>query len=795
MTSQQDLLLYNALDAACTLECHNAFWKDLQQDGFEKTYRLTVDLFPAIIYMQTRGIRVDKDALETTKTEILSAAAERQEELNRLCGRPLNVNSPRDCAKYFYVELGLPPFYNDKGEVTVDDMALQRLAKGTKRRPGLRQAKLVQEIRSLRKLYGTYLNIEFDPDGRMRCAYNPRGTRFGRLSSSRTIFGTGTNTQNLPPEFKRFLVADEGKVLWEVDKRQAEWVVVAYLTGDSNMIKVVESGLDAHLYTASLMFNAPMELLAEEAKLIGNSTDPEYIRTQREEHPRLAEIASRLPRTMSARQCGKRCVVGETEVLTPTGWKPIEVLSPGEKIACWRLGEIFFEEPQAIHKYYTDEPLVDFETLHLHQLVTPDHRMPIINDRTRQLTVVPARALMEERRSHRCIPLSGILDSRGCLTPMELRFIAMVQADATIDMYQNIILKVSKPRKVNRAKQILDSLGLRYTVTTRGFFIHKSNDLCRKVAFLLGRNKVFGSFILNTSTAGLLAFITEVCRWDGYEDRMMYFSTVKENAVWVQTIAHLIGMRATFKEKKPSGFGKKPLYIVKIGKADNTAVVSLKVREVPYTGFVYCPTVSSGFFLIRYKNKISVTGNSNHGLNYDEGYVKFAMINEMDQTEAKRIWSLYHTTYPGLRLWYESVKRQLQKDRTLTNCFGRKVRFLDAWGPDLWKSAYAMLPQSTVVDSLNIGMAKIYADSWLTKDNDLEILAQVHDSLLLQIPRSVYESPRFKEVKDRVFEYVSPTIEYNSRQFKIATDMKVGLNWGIWHPERNPEGMREVKGD
>jgi DNA polymerase I-like protein with 3'-5' exonuclease and polymerase domains len=492
MTSQQDLLLYNALDAACTLECHNAFWKDLQQDGFEKTYRLTVDLFPAIIYMQTRGIRVDKDALETTKTEILSAAAERQEELNRLCGRPLNVNSPRDCAKYFYVELGLPPFYNDKGEVTVDDMALQRLAKGTKRRPGLRQAKLVQEIRSLRKLYGTYLNIEFDPDGRMRCAYNPRGTRFGRLSSSRTIFGTGTNTQNLPPEFKRFLVADEGKVLWEVDKRQAEWVVVAYLTGDSNMIKVVESGLDAHLYTASLMFNAPMELLAEEAKLIGNSTDPEYIRTQREEHPRLAEIASRLPRTMSARQCGKR---------------------------------------------------------------------------------------------------------------------------------------------------------------------------------------------------------------------------------------------------------------------------------------------------------------SNHGLNYDEGYVKFAMINEMDQTEAKRIWSLYHTTYPGLRLWYESVKRQLQKDRTLTNCFGRKVRFLDAWGPDLWKSAYAMLPQSTVVDSLNIGMAKIYADSWLTKDNDLEILAQVHDSLLLQIPRSVYESPRFKEVKDRVFEYVSPTIEYNSRQFKIATDMKVGLNWGIWHPERNPEGMREVKGD
>jgi hypothetical protein len=49
--------------------------------------------------------------------------------------------------------------------------------------------------------------VAFDADGRLRCSWNPRGTKFGRLSSSQTIFGTGMNLQNLSPKFKGFIVA------------------------------------------------------------------------------------------------------------------------------------------------------------------------------------------------------------------------------------------------------------------------------------------------------------------------------------------------------------------------------------------------------------------------------------------------------------------------------------------------------------------------------------------------------------------------------------------------------------
>ena len=487
-------LTYNALDAACTTEARDAFWDDLAQDGYQPAYDMTVALYEPLMFMQTRGIKVNFEELTATKVDILASAASKQEELNKLCGRELNVNSSKDCQAYFYVERGIAPYYNE-GRVTVDDLALQRMSRGTTKRPGLREAKLVQEIRGLQKLHGTYLDIEFDADGRMRCSYNPRGTKFGRLSSSKTVFGTGTNMQNLPQEFKKFLVADPGYVLWEVDKRQAEWVVVAYLTQDANMLSVVESGQDTHIHTASLMFNVEKELLEYEAKLIGNNSDADYIDSLRASDQRIADLKGKLPRTMSARQCGKK---------------------------------------------------------------------------------------------------------------------------------------------------------------------------------------------------------------------------------------------------------------------------------------------------------------SNHGLNYDEGFAKFALINEMEQSEAKRIWTLYRHIYPGLPLWYEAIKRALSRDRTLTNCFNRKVRFMDAWGPDLWKAAYSMLPQSTVVDSLNQGMGKIYHSVLCDKEqHNIDLLAQVHDSILLQVPQELffqnYPWPMFPEIQKQVYDFVSPDLTYNGRTFKIATDSKFGLNWGGFHKEMNPLGMREVK--
>lgn len=489
----ENFFRYSALDSACMMEIHNKFWDDVDAEGYYPTYKMTMDLMPVLTFMQTRGMKVNHKLLDETKKEVLQSAKEKQEELDFLCGHPLNVNSSKQCAQYFYVELGMEPILKPKTkQVTTDDMAMQRLVRGKQGQPGLRQAKLVQEIRGLQKLHGTYLDITFDDDDRMRGAYNPRGTKFGRLSSGKTIFDTGMNFQNLPQEFKKFLVADDGYVLVEVDKRQAEWVIVAYFANDANMMNAIKGGLDVHVHTAHLMFNLPAEIIAYENDIIGHATNAEQIRQLRMDDDVLRKLyIPSWPRGMSLRQCGKK---------------------------------------------------------------------------------------------------------------------------------------------------------------------------------------------------------------------------------------------------------------------------------------------------------------SNHGLNYDEGYLNFALLNEMEPGEAKKVVNLYHEIYPGIRKSYEVIKRQLQKDRTLTNCFGRKVRFMGEWGNDLWKSSYSMIPQSTVVDSLNMGMVKIYNDVSITREMNVDILAQVHDSILMQVPIEVArDRQRFEILMQKVYTYTSPTLSYNGNDFKIATDAKIGYNWGGKHKVHNVEGMRDYK--
>ena len=256
---------YNAKDSATTLEIWDVLWEQIKLRKYEEAYANTMRIFNPLLFMQAYGIRADREALEETKIEVEAHIEDIQRDLDKMCGKPLNPNSNKQCQMYFYVEKGIKPYFNGDS-ITTDDKAMQRIA-----RLGHKEAKYIQEIRSLVKLKGTYLDIKFDEDSRLRCSYNPVGTTTSRLSSSKTIFGTGTNFQNIPPEFRAFLKPDLGSILIEVDKVQAEWIAVAYISGDANMIEVVEKKMDAHVRTASLMFDIDMEEVTPELRKKGKT--------------------------------------------------------------------------------------------------------------------------------------------------------------------------------------------------------------------------------------------------------------------------------------------------------------------------------------------------------------------------------------------------------------------------------------------------------------------------------------------------------------------------------------------
>lgn len=199
-----NFLRYNAKDSCVALESWDVLADEMTQDEYWPTYFLHEEEKKWLWYIVLRGFAVNRERLLEVKARVHGEMKAKYAELTATAEWDFNPQSPKQCQKYFYITKGLAPYKGKTGGITTDDGAMARIY----RRYGLKEAKLVQEIRALRKLYSTYMEVELDPDGRLRCSYDPRGTWTGRISSSATIFGRGMNMLNLHPEFKEFLVAD-----------------------------------------------------------------------------------------------------------------------------------------------------------------------------------------------------------------------------------------------------------------------------------------------------------------------------------------------------------------------------------------------------------------------------------------------------------------------------------------------------------------------------------------------------------------------------------------------------------
>lgn len=195
---------YNARDSVCALEVYHSIMEEMDPE-YLTNYNETMGMFPSIMYMMLHGVFINEERLKATNARVAAEIKQKEAELAKVAEWAFNPSSPKQCQEYFYVTKGIKPYISGKtGTITCDDKALARIIK----RYHLPEARLCQEIRNLRKLHSTSLEVKTDTDHRLRCSYNPRGTVTGRLSSSETILGTGLNMQNLDPRFKDFLEAD-----------------------------------------------------------------------------------------------------------------------------------------------------------------------------------------------------------------------------------------------------------------------------------------------------------------------------------------------------------------------------------------------------------------------------------------------------------------------------------------------------------------------------------------------------------------------------------------------------------
>lgn len=244
---------YNAKDTLATSLAHTVQMEQLARQGNIETYNRQNALIGPCSFMMQRGIKADVEGVKEAKESVARELDNLRESLYKLAGYEINMDSPSQLIDFFYTSKGRKPYLDLKTKKpSVNKLALRRLAA-----KGDEAAKVMLRYRKLAKLYSTYLDSTIDSDGRLRCFFNPIGTKFGRLSSSKTIFDTGMNLQNQPPEMRRFLLFDPGYIGYNMDLSQGENRVVAYIGPVPEMIEAFEMGKDVHSLTGSLLSGLP----------------------------------------------------------------------------------------------------------------------------------------------------------------------------------------------------------------------------------------------------------------------------------------------------------------------------------------------------------------------------------------------------------------------------------------------------------------------------------------------------------------------------------------------------------
>ena len=126
-----------------------------------------------------------------------------------------------------------------------------------------------------------------------------------------------------------------------------------------------------------------------------------------------------------------------------------------------------------------------------------------------------------------------------------------------------------------------------------------------------------------------------------------------------------------------------------------------------------------------------------HGTNYLMGVNRLAMMAGIPIDLAQQLQDFYFTLCPEVRIWQQRVIKEIGSRGYVTNKFGRRGWYLNKNDPMLQNKAVSFIPQSTIADLVNHAMYDI--DSKLT---DVQMLLQVHDSLVVQYPIEVAEKRR-----------------------------------------------------
>jgi DNA polymerase I-like protein with 3'-5' exonuclease and polymerase domains len=149
--------------------------------------------------------------------------------------------------------------------------------------------------------------------------------------------------------------------------------------------------------------------------------------------------------------------------------------------------------------------------------------------------------------------------------------------------------------------------------------------------------------------------------------------------------------------------------------------------------------------------------------------------------ECRKHQENWHGLYFGIRPWHNSIQYQLRTNNfTLVTPYGRSRQFFGNWDEQLWKKAYAHIPQSTVSDHFHgciqpeTGIKGGFLE--ITKSivtDEIRVINDSHDSCMLEVPKEVAY-----EVGERVRATLYRPLIINGEEVTIPVVLEIGERWG-----------------
>jgi DNA polymerase-1 len=215
--------------------------------------------------METAGIAVDTDKLDTLQREFGEAIRDAAEAAYSVIGKQINLGSPKQLQVVLFDELGMPKTKKTKTGYTTDADALQSLFDKTGH-PFLEHLLAHRDATRLKVTVDGLLK-SVAADGRIHTTFNQTIAATGRLSS------TEPNLQNIPIRTEAgrrirdaFCVGDGFAELMTADYSQIEMRIMAHLSRDEGLIEAFNTGEDLHSFVAARAFGVPADAVTAELR-------------------------------------------------------------------------------------------------------------------------------------------------------------------------------------------------------------------------------------------------------------------------------------------------------------------------------------------------------------------------------------------------------------------------------------------------------------------------------------------------------------------------------------------------